>query len=136
MLENINEVAVLVSTILAMAVGSIWYSPLLFGKHWMRALGLTEADLEISKQRMPKLFALAGLVNLIMLFVLAYFVAFAKEAGEALSTIALLLSILLAAATASAVIWEQKSLTYLYINVGYATVVVFGGMSVMWYWPW
>lgn len=136
MFENVNEAAVLVSVLLAMAVGSIWYSPLLFGKHWMRATGLTEADLEASKEKMPKLLVGAFVANLLLLYMIAQFVAFTQAAHKSLEVTATYLVLFLFAVMASAVIWEKKTLPYLFINVGYATVVVFGGMTVIWYWPW
>jgi len=136
MFENVNEVAVLVSAILAMAMGSIWYSPLLFGIHWMRATGLTPEDLESSKTKMPKLIILAFVGNLVTLYVLAQFVAFSKAASIPLANIAFLLTVLLGAVMAGAVIWEQKRYSYFLINVGYAAVVVFGGMAIIWHWPW
>lgn len=136
MFESINEVSVLVTAILAMAIGSIWYSPLLFGKHWMRAAGLSEADLSSSKEVMLKLFSGAFLANLVLMFVLAQFVSFTQIAEKSLKSSALLLVLFLLAVMASAVIWEKKPLSYLLINVGYTAVVVFGGMTVIWYWPW
>ena len=136
MFENIHEISVLVSAILAMAVGSIWYSPLLFGEHWMRAAGLTEADLESSKEKMPKLLLGGFIANLLLMFIIAQFIELAQAAGKQLAAPASYLVLFLLAVMASAVIWEKKPLSYLLINVGYAVVVVFGGMTVIWFWPW
>lgn len=136
MFENVNEVSVLVSAILAIAIGSIWYSPLLFGKYWMRAAGLTENDLEMQKQKIVRLLALAIVVNLGLFFIIAQFVELAENSGKAILSVALFLTILISGVLASAVIWEEKPLSYLLINISYAAVIIFGGMSVIWYWPW
>lgn len=136
MFENVHEIAVLVSAILAMAVGSIWYSPLLFGKHWMRAAGLKESDLDSQKDKIVRLMVYAFIANLVLLFVVAKFVGIAQAAGETIKSVGTLLVILLGAMMAGAVIWEERPISYLFINVGYATVIIFGGMSVIWYWPW
>ena len=39
-----NWPAILAATVAGMLLGALWYSPLLFGKAWMRALGKTEAE--------------------------------------------------------------------------------------------
>ena len=39
---DINYLAVLVSGVAAMVIGSLWYSPILFGKPWMKLVGLTD----------------------------------------------------------------------------------------------
>jgi protein-S-isoprenylcysteine O-methyltransferase Ste14 len=136
MFEGIHEVSVLVAALLAIAIGSIWYSPLLFGKHWMRATNLTEADLEFPKGKLIKLLASAFITNIVLLFVIAQFVALAQSVHEPLRLIGSLITVLLGAAIGSVVIWEQKPFSYFLIHLGYAAVVVFGGMSVIWYWPW
>ena len=41
MLAGINWLAVIAATVSAMAVGSLWYSPLLFMKRWQAELGKT-----------------------------------------------------------------------------------------------
>ena len=38
-LASINPFAVILATIAAQAIGFLWYSPVLFGNQWMRALG-------------------------------------------------------------------------------------------------
>lgn len=136
MLEGINIVALIVTAILMLAVGSIWYSPLLFGHHWMRATGLTEMDLEASKNKITMQLLFAFIANLFLLFVIAKLASVAQEQDISIRLMASLLTLLLAAALANVVIWEQKNVSYLLINIGYAAVVIFGGLAVIWYWPW
>lgn len=45
-LGQVNYLAVLVCTIVAMALGALWYSPVLFGNAWMKAAGLKEEDIK------------------------------------------------------------------------------------------
>jgi hypothetical protein len=136
MFEGIDFVALTVSALLMLAVGSIWYSPLLFGRHWMRATGLSEADLEASKSRIVGQIAGAFVANLVLLFVIAQFVLMAQAQELSIRFVASLLTLLLAGAIANVVIWEQKRVAYLLINIGYASVVIFGGLTVIWHWPW
>lgn len=45
---EINWIAVLGSAIGMQMLGAVWWTPLLFGKPWMRALGVTQNDLSMS----------------------------------------------------------------------------------------
>ncbi len=40
----LNWVAVVVATLIAMVVGSVWYSPGLFGNAWMKSIGMKKKD--------------------------------------------------------------------------------------------
>ncbi len=136
MLENIPEVPILVSSLLAIAIGSIWYSPIFFGKYWMQAVGFSEADLDISQKQTAKFLGFGFLAHLVLFFALAKFVSHAVVFEEPIWPIAGLLVLLLSAAMAVLVIWERRPLSYLCINIGYSAIVIFGGMSVIAYWPW
>lgn len=41
MLPEINYIAVLLATLSSMVVGSIWYTPKVFGNYWMKKAGVT-----------------------------------------------------------------------------------------------
>ena len=43
-LKDVNLYAVLVCAVAAMVVGFVWYSPMLFARPWMRAMGLDPDD--------------------------------------------------------------------------------------------
>jgi hypothetical protein len=45
-LENINYWAALVAALATMVVGSVWYAKGVFGKDWMKLVGLKDKDLE------------------------------------------------------------------------------------------
>ena len=59
---EINLVAVIIATVLAQAVGFLWYSPVLFGKRWMSLMGISNE----SKKGMGKIFVISILSSLIM----------------------------------------------------------------------
>src|SRR5262245_52781870 len=51
--SKINFIAVLVSALSTFVLGGLWYSPLLFGKAWMRVNNFSETDVAtFSKARM------------------------------------------------------------------------------------
>lgn len=41
---NVNWLSVIVATLLAFAVGGLWYSPVLFGKIWAKETGMTRNE--------------------------------------------------------------------------------------------
>ncbi|MCE1199448.1 MAG: DUF1761 domain-containing protein [Marinilabiliales bacterium] len=48
-LTNVNIWAVLLAGFAYLLIGALWYSPLLFGKQWIRLNNFTEADLKGNK---------------------------------------------------------------------------------------
>lgn len=74
--QNINYLAVLVAAIINMALGSVWYGPLL-GKQWMKLTGRTKESMEKEKGGMPKVMGGMVLLALVQALVLAAFVGYA-----------------------------------------------------------
>lgn len=70
MVETFNWWAILVSTVLAFVLGGLWYGPL-FGQAWMKALGITEADI----QPTPAPFIISFFTALLTAIVLAWLIA-------------------------------------------------------------
>ena len=69
---EINYIAVGVAALSGFAVGALWYGPL-FGKQWMAASGVTEAD--IQDTNFPKIYGVAFCMSVIAAFVLAHVIA-------------------------------------------------------------
>ena len=63
-----NFYAVLVASIAPLVVGSIWYSPILFGKAWMKETGLTEDKLKNGS--MLKIFGLTFVFSVMFSMIL------------------------------------------------------------------
>lgn len=68
-LENLNFLAILVSALVSFALGSLWYSPLMFGKTWQKAVDLS--DEKIKNSNMFKTFGFSFILMIIMAFGLA-----------------------------------------------------------------
>ena len=68
---EINYFAVLVGAVVAMVVGSLWYG-LFYGKEWMKAIGITQKNIEKAKNKgMAGTYVLAFLGALVMSFFMA-----------------------------------------------------------------
>ncbi|MEE4257327.1 MAG: DUF1761 domain-containing protein [Bacteroidales bacterium] len=122
---EINYLAVLLSALAFFIIGSIWYSPLLFAKSWMKELGFTKNPQ--STTTMFKIFGLAFLLMLIMAFNLAAFIG--NEAGFQFGLTAGALTGIgwVALAIGILYLFERKSFRFWLINAGYMAV----GFSVM-----
>jgi hypothetical protein len=68
-ISNINFLALAAAAIASFALGSIWYSPLLFSKAWQNAVGLSDETL--AKANMPLIFGSSFALILVMNFGLA-----------------------------------------------------------------
>jgi len=73
----INYLAVLVAALVSIVLGSIWFGPL-FGKPWMKLMGISAEDMKKGKQSdVIKSYALMSLGSLVMAFVMAHSMVFA-----------------------------------------------------------
>lgn len=67
-MSTINHLAVITAAISSFVLGGIWYGPL-FGRAWMKEVGLTEDQLKAANQ--AKIYGLAFLFTLVMSYNLA-----------------------------------------------------------------
>lgn len=85
---SINYVAVFVAAIVSMVIGGLWYSPILFGNIWMKAIGLDPNKVDQKKKMNEgmKIMGIHFVLMLIAMFVLAHFVKYigATDAVSAL----------------------------------------------------
>ena len=74
---DINWLAVVVAAVVQMALGALWYSPLLFARPWMRSVGRSEDELTGGGPG----YAIAAVASLVTAGVLAYVVDWAGADG-------------------------------------------------------
>jgi hypothetical protein len=60
--ENVNVVGAVVGAVVAMAVGALWYSPILFARRWQALIGKSDEELGNAGPAM----AIAALAFLVM----------------------------------------------------------------------
>lgn len=78
MIVEVNFVTVLLVAVVSMAIGFVWYSPMLFGSEWMKLMGHTDKNMKAAQKEMGKLYALSFLGALVTAFVLKHFVVQAE----------------------------------------------------------
>lgn len=69
---NVNLLAVGGAAVASMILGFAWYSPVLFGKPWMKLMGYTEKSLKEAQAKMGPMYALSFLGALVMAYVLSH----------------------------------------------------------------
>lgn len=121
--STLNWLAIIVATVSAFIVGGLWYSPILFGKAWMRANGFTEESMKGAN--MGKIFGLAFLWILVMAINLAMFLNDAKTDAAWGATAGFLAGFGWAATGLFVVsLFERRSTSYMLINGAYLTVAL------------
>ena len=131
-METINYFAIIVSAASTFVIGGLWYSPLLFQKAWMRANGLTEADLE--KGSTGIIFGLAFLFAVVMAFNLAMFLNGPDTTLAWGATAGALTAVWVALGIGTVALFERRPPAYTAINGGYwfVSFVVMGTILGAW----
>jgi hypothetical protein len=116
----INHLAVFVCAVLSLAIGALWYSPVLFFKAWQKETGLS--DEQVVKANPLKTYSLTLLLAWIISYNLAFFLGDIKTNWQ-WGLVAGLLAGLGWASTMFVIIslFEQRSFKYMLINCGYIT---------------
>ena len=116
----------------------LWYSPVLFGKPFMKVLGIPEGHqmTEAEKKKMPFLMANGFFCSLLLSFVLQ---VFCRSLGAADFVQGALVGILAWAGFALTgslgTLWENRSMTLIKISNGLYLLAyaVFGGIIAVWH---
>lgn len=136
MFEFVNEIAVLGTAFFMMAVAMIWYSEYLFQKPWMQSVGLTLSDIEKAAPYVKRNIAISFGSYVVAVYLIAGAIGYAEVMEAAVQKVAVLLAFGFAALLLGFVVWEQRSLRYYLITVGFSTVFILGSSFFLYYWPW
>ena len=118
---HINHVAVFVCAILNLALGALWYSPILFQRAWLSETNLSEEQL--ARSNPAKIYGLTFLFALAISYNLAFFLGEAQTTPVWGATAGFLAgfgwSTLIFAIIA---LFERRTWRYIFINGGFITV--------------
>lgn len=123
----INIYAVLACSVLAMALGSVWYGPL-FGKAWLKIVGAGPADLAARKKMMQgvwKLYLTQFLLTLFQVYVLAYYIVGWKDASGIENSLWIWAAFIMPTVAGSAM-WNNDS-----AKVSWARFLIQGGYQLI-----
>lgn len=128
---EINWLAILVTTIVSVALGNLWFGPL-FGSAWMRSVGIAKPDVmtpEIKKKMMRGFFFViigSFVMNLSLMHSMVFASAYLGVTGVVLGLQAGFWNWLgfIAPVTVGSVIWENRPWKYWFITAGYYLVLL------------
>ena len=132
-MPEINVWAVLAAGVSSMLLGGLWYSPVMFGKAWSAASGVTEAQQKSAN--MAKIMGTALLLSVIGAAVFAMFLG--PRPAPAFATAAGLSAGLCWVAGSFGInyLFEQRSMRLFLINGGYHTLqyTLIGAVLGLWH---
>jgi len=135
---TLNYLAIIVGAVILQAVGFFWYSDTGFGKPWRALMGINDAKAKAMKDGggMGKTMTTASIAGLIMVFILAYAVAYSQATtliSGAITGFWIWLGFI-ATTMLNSVLFEQKPTKLYYINIGYylVSLLIIGGLLAVW----
>jgi hypothetical protein len=135
MFYPVQEIALVVTALLGLAVGSIWYSPFLFGTKWFRAAGLTLEDIAHETHIYARIVFAAFVGNLAFVYALSQILAALPEGMGAMET-TVLLTLIVVPLFVSTLVWEKRTPIYFFIHTGFIVVYLVLSITVLTFWPW
>ena len=134
----INYFAVVVSAIASMAIGFIWYSPVLFGKAWMKLSNIDPKKMAEANKHMAKMYSISFVAAIVTAVVLSLFLdyALAATALEALLVGFFAWLGFVATTLISSVLFEGKPWAAFLINSGYQLASLLTMSLILTLWPW
>ena len=117
----VNYIVVILSAVAAMIIGSIWYSPLVFGKAWMKLAGVKEPKKDEANKQMLKGMGLGLVTMLVMAYVLARFmdIMVVVDSNGALEMSLWLWLGFMLPLTLGSFLWEGKDVKLSFLNAAY-----------------
>lgn len=131
---SVNYVAVVVSAIVLMVLGAVWYAPPVFGTAWMRLIGRKSEDME--KGTLPQAYAMMFVSALVLSFALAHVLRWAG-AATAVAGIKVALAVWIGfvlTTSSGSFIFEGRPAALYWLNTGYHGVgmIVIGLILTLW----
>ena len=127
--------AVFIAGVVSMAIGMLWYSPVMFGRHWMSLSGITPESMEKCKDGMGRTYALGFLAGLLKAGAVYYILKLLlfSSLSKNLEVAFVLWLGFVATTLYSSVIWEKKPAALYLINSGYYLVNIFASVLVYYF---
>ena len=125
----INLLAILIAVVVYMILGFLWYSPVFFGKTWMKFVGKKPKDL---KKNLSTAYIGSLISAIVMALILTAFINFAGAAGIGGGALVGLLAWLGFVASTNLVnsIFSDRPAQLYFIDMGYhlISLIIMGGI--------
>ena len=131
-LANVNWAAVIVATVIAFAIGGLWYSKALFGDTWLQEVALTEEA--VNNANMPKTFGGTFVLQFFAMTALAAILGADSNWLDGLK-LGLLVSVFwISTAYGITYLFEQRPFRLFLINAGYYVALFAASGTVLGAW--
>ncbi|MDP3771866.1 MAG: DUF1761 domain-containing protein [bacterium] len=134
---TVNFWAVVAAAVTSFIVGSVWYSPMMFGDVWARNLGKSPGELERMKKA-PMATPVVGMFvgSLVMAYILAHFVTYlnVRSLADAFLLAFWLWLGFIVTVSISAVLFEHRSKKVFFINIAFQLVNLFVASVILGLW--
>ncbi len=133
--ESMSLVSVAVASLLAVAVESMWYSPVFFGKILSKTTPhVFEDDVTLHPTMIMHLVR-SVLAHAVLFVCAVYFYTLLAEAMT-LAYVSVALASLFAAGFLVVVVLERRPSSYFFVHALYMLCILMGGMNIIIHWPW
>lgn len=126
-------IPILLSGVLYMILGMLWYSPLLFGNVWMQLSGITKESVDGEKPNMARTYLLSFLFSVVTVFILSYLFEqlYVTEIFEAIGLSVTVWFGFYALISAGEYLYTRQSWTLFAINAGYRLFFLIGSAIIL-----
>ena len=135
---DINYLAVLIAALASYVLGALWYSPVLFGKLWMKLSKIDPKNMDAAKKHLAWRYGSGFIATVVMSYILAHWVDYAGaitiRGGLQAGFWAWLGFV--ATVTLSSVLWENKPFKLYLLNNTYhlVSLLLMGSLLAVWVW--
>ena len=133
MLTKVNFWAIILAAFSYLIIGSLWYSPLLFGKLWIQLLGFTDEDFKTSK-RMWMILTMSFLSAAIAAYVIAAVLGPRSSAGFGAIVGAVIAICWISMSKLYNVLFENQSVKLFLVHAGFDLVTYMTMGAIVGYW--
>ncbi len=135
MIESVNILSVLVTTLLAVAIANVWFSPIFFGRVMTQSF---EGSTGINEEKIHSIqVVIYSLIAYFLFFyILAESISFVRMYEISHKYLVVLFAGVIVASIAGVCIRSRQSFVYMCIHIVYALTILFGGTAVIAFWPW
>lgn len=130
--QTLNWFAIITATLLSFVVGSLWYSPALFGKLWQSEAGLS--DEKLKNGNMGLIFGGAFILIFISMFNLAMFLGPAADLSFGIMAGFMTGFGWVATSIGVLYLFERRSIKLFFINAGYHIVCFTASGAILGAW--
>lgn len=134
-MANINIISLFISVIVSTIIGMTWYSPALFGKHWMKMMGFNKKKIDSMKKNMTGTYLAIFVATLVQAYVLANLIVVhgPKTINDGMTVGFFAWLGFVAVTQLGTILWSDKPISLFFINAGNSFVSMMAMAGILTY---